>query len=123
MRPEFSAFGVKYGNHAEPTEAKSYLKGTFGLFCGIHSQSIDLLKTFRDKIGAHSDSKANILFLPSHAEFEVLFNFANDFYVLVCRAIIGVSPAKISRNVGHGFIRLLELIGVEKPKFEFDEED
>lgn len=66
QKPKFAAFGRKYDNHSEATEARSYLKGTFGLFCGIHSRSLDRLKEFRDKIGAHSDSKANIEDLPSH---------------------------------------------------------
>jgi hypothetical protein len=69
----FAAFGRKYGNHAPPSGAVSYLRGTFGLFCGIHSESLRRLKLFRDTIGAHSDSEAAIKSLPSHAEFESLF--------------------------------------------------
>lgn len=120
QRAEFSAFGKQYGNHADPTEAKSYLKGTFGLFCGIHSESLDRLKTFRDTIGAHSDSKAAVEDLPSHAEFEILFSFAADFRDLVCRSIVDVSPAMVPRTVGQGFVRLMKSIGVQNPKFDFD---
>jgi hypothetical protein len=122
QKRHFAAFGKKYGHHVPPTEARSYLGGTFGLFCGIHSESLGRLKLFRDTIGAHSDSKAALKSLPSHAEFETLFNFANDFYGLVARSIHSAGPAMIPRAVGHGFIRLLESQGVTAPRFDFDEE-
>jgi hypothetical protein len=122
QKRDFAAFGRKYGNHVPPTEARSYLRGAFGLFVGIHSESLGRLKLFRDTIGAHSDSKAAIRVLPSHAEFETLFSFANDFYGLVARSIHSAGPAMISRAVGHGFIRLIESQGVTGPRFDFDEE-
>jgi len=122
QKRDFAAFGRKYGNHVPPTEGRSYLTGTFGLFCGIHSESLGRLKLFRDTIGAHSDSKAAIKSLPSHAEFETLFNFANGFYRLVARSIHSAGPAMIPRAVGHGFIRLIESQGVTAPRFDFDEE-
>ncbi len=122
QKQEFVAFGKKYGNHSDPTEAKSYLKGTLGLFCGIHSESLDRLKEFRNKIGAHSDSKVAITSLPSHAEFEILFSFANDFYELVSSSINNAGPASVRRRVGPGFVRLMKSMGVEAVKFDFDEE-
>ena len=79
-------------------ESQSYLKETFDLFTDRHSESLERLKTFRDKIGAHSDSNVNIKNLPSHAEFETLFNFAYDFYALICRTIIGNSPAVVQET-------------------------
>ena len=60
---EFAVFGERYGNHSDPIEQSSYLKGTLGHFCGIQSEPLAGLKEFRDKIGAHSDSTANIKFL------------------------------------------------------------
>jgi hypothetical protein len=119
---KFAAFGAKYGNHCEATESKSYLKGTFGLFCGIHSRSLDHLKEFRDKIGAHADSKASIKDLPSHAEFEALYGFAYDFYVLVSDSVTGFGPATFTRSVGPGFVRLAKSLGAERVRFDFDEE-
>ncbi len=118
----FAAFGKTYGNHAPPSEAVSYLRGTFGLFSGIHSESLRRLKLFRDTIGAHSDSKAAIKSLPSHAEFESLFSFANDFYQLVAGSINGGGPAMIPRKVGHGFTTLIKSLGVQGARFDFDEE-
>jgi hypothetical protein len=121
-KSEFSAFGIKYGNNAKPMNAGSYLQDTFGLFTELHSQSLDRLKTFRDKIGAHSDSRANIKDLPSHAEFETLFNFAYDFYAFMCRTMIGTNPAHVPQCAGKGFIKLLRSMDIENPAFEFDEE-
>jgi len=122
QKRDFATFGEKYGSHAPPTDARSYLREVLGLFRRIHSESLGRLKIFRDTLGAHSDSKADIEFLPSHTEFETLFNFANDFYGLVARSIHNVGPATIPRAVGHGFIRLMESQGVTAPRFDFDEE-
>ena len=119
---EFAVFGKRYGNHSNPIEQSSYLKGTFGLFCGIQSEPLAQLKEFRDKIGAHSDSTANIKFLRSHSEYEVLFSFANDFYGLVSHSIIGFRIAPISRVVSDDFVRLIKSVGVENIKCDFDKE-
>jgi len=119
---EFVAFGMKYGNHANFSEVRSYLKGTFGLFSGIHSKSLAQLKEFRDKIGAHSDSKATIKSLPSHAEFEIFFSFAKDFYELISNSVHHVDPAPITSTVGRGFMKLIKSIGVLGAKFDYDKE-
>lgn len=120
-KPDFAAFGKKYGNHSEPVEARAYLRGTYGLFCGLHSESMSRLKEFRDKVGAHSDSNANIQFLPSLAEFEIFFDFAKDFYELACDSILEYGSAAIPRQAGRGLLRLFESIGVKNAKFDFDE--
>lgn len=46
------------------------------------------------------DRPARILgvYLPSHAELETLFNFANDFYALITRSIHSVGPAGFERS-------------------------
>jgi len=120
---ELLTFGKKYGNQAEPTEVKSYLKETFGLFSIIHSGSLDRLKEFRDTIGAHSDSNAAIESLPSHAEFESLYSFAADFYGIVSRSIINTGPATVPRKAGRGLVRLMESMGVQNAKFDFDADE
>ena len=89
----------------------------------MHSESLRRLKLFRDTIGAHSDSKATIKLLPCHAEFESFFDFANDFYQLVAASINGVGQAMIPRAVGHGFIRLMESLGAQGARFDFDADD
>jgi len=121
QKPEFATFGKRYENHSEPIDARSYLKGTLGLFCGIHFESLERLKRFRDTIGAHSDSKAAIKALPSLDEFETLLSFATDFYELVSRSLCGVFPANLPRKAGPGFLRMVKTLGVEAAKFDFDD--
>jgi hypothetical protein len=123
QRSAFFSFGKKYGNDTEPTEGKSHLKETFGLFCDIHSETLDRLKEFRDTIGAHSDSKAALDSLPSHAEFETLYSFVADFYGLVSRFVINAGPAMVPRQAGKGLVKLMESMGVKAPKFDFDADE
>jgi hypothetical protein len=119
---ELAAFGNKYGHDAVPADATSYLRDTLARFRGAHSESLGRLKEFRDTIGAHSDYRADITSLPSHAEFETLFSFAKDFYEVVSRSIIESGPAAIPRVVGHGFVRLIRSLGVQNPRFDFEDE-
>ena len=121
QKREFAIFGKSYGNVSEPTEARSYLKGTFGLFCRLHHESLERLKKFRDTIGAHSDSKADSKALPSLAEFEIFFGFASDFYGLISHSICDVVPALVPRKAGAGFLRMIQALGVKAPKFDFDD--
>lgn len=121
-RRELAAFGQKYGHQAVPVDARSYLNETFGVFHAAHSDSLRRLKEFRDTIGAHSDYKATITSLPSHAEFETLFSFAEEFYEVLSRSINEIGRAAIPRTMAHGFIRLIESLGVQDPKFDFEDE-
>jgi hypothetical protein len=122
QRRELTAFGKKYGRRAAPADARSFLQDTLGRFRAAHSDSLGRLKEFRDTIGAHSDYHANITSLPSHAEFEALFNFAKDFYEVVSHSIIESGPALIPRMVGHGFVELIRSLGVQTPRFDFEDQ-
>lgn len=119
---ELAAFGSKYRHDAAPADARSYLRDTLARFRDAHSVSLGRLKEFRDTIGAHSDYRADVTSLPSHAEFETLFGFATDFYEVVSRSIIESGPAVIPRMVGHGFVRLIGSIGVQNPRFDFGDD-
>lgn len=114
-----SKFGIKYSNAASPEEIKSFLLATFGLFSGLHSESLSRLKRYRDTIGAHSDHKAERNPLPSHSEFELLYDFALDFYNIISEAIVNVGPASVSRKTGLGLVRTLKSLGVKDPQFDF----
>ncbi len=114
-------FGTRYGNSSKLTEPKSYLQGTLGLFMGIHSETFQSMKKYRDKIGAHSESKAKIVKLPSHGEFEVFFSFAKDFYEIISEIIINVGSAQFGRQVGNGFFKLMKSVGIKEPVFDFEE--
>lgn len=116
-----ATFGNKYGHDAVPTDAKPYLKAALAKFRDAHSKSLGRLKEFRDTIGAHSDYRANITSLPSHAELEILFGFARDFYEMISDSIIETEPAVIPRVVGHGFVKLVGSLGLQHPRFDFEE--
>jgi hypothetical protein len=118
---ELGVFGKKYGHAETPTEAKVYLRDVFELFRVAHSESLGRLKEFRDTIGAHSDYRADITFLPSHPEFESLISFAKDFYEVISRTIIESGPAVIPRVVGRNFLSLLATVGVKDAKFDFED--
>jgi hypothetical protein len=122
QKRDLAVFGTKYGSVAAPQEAAAYLKETLDAFRTVHAEALDRLKQFRNTIGAHSDYAATITSLPSHAEFETLFAFANDFYTFVAHSINNVGPAVIPRQVGRGFIRLIESMGIQSPRFDFDQE-
>lgn len=114
-------FGSRYGNSCNLIDAKSYLRGTLGLFAGMHSSTFEKLKKYRDKIGVHSESRVKIDFLPSHTEFETIYTFAKEFYEVVSRNIIDVGPAAIQGYVGKGFFKLMESMGLEDPLFDFQD--
>jgi AbiU2 len=116
----FLGFGRKYGNKANPSQAKSYLNKTFNQFRKSHSLSLKLLKNFRDTVGAHSDSDSNSKLLPSHDECEKLYTFAVEFYNLVARYVINSGPATIPRGASSGLVRLMKSMGIQNPKTDFD---
>jgi hypothetical protein len=122
VREELSEFGRKYSNVAEPDEIHAYILATYGLFTGLNSRPLARLKRYRDTIGAHSDHKAKRDPLPSHDEFERLFDFALDFYGVVSKVVVGVGPAHLDRAAGRGLMRLLESAGVADLEFDFPED-
>jgi len=122
QRVAFEKFGKRYGNSSDPKEAKAYLTGTFGLFCGVHFDSLNSMKKFRDQIGAHSDFKAAAKTLPSYSEIDSFFNFAKDFYELVAQELHQVEPDPIEAKVGRGLIRVMKTVGIDNVKIDFDED-
>lgn len=125
QKEKIIAFGRKYGNSCDLTEAKNRLAGTVDIFLANHSQSLQQLRTFRDKIGAHSEvgAKDKIKNLPSHDEFEALYEFAKDFYEtatsFVSESIVPICSEDF-KIIGESFTGLLESLGIEV-KSDFDE--
>jgi hypothetical protein len=119
---ELCVFGKKYGQDVAPMDARSYLREIFELFRVSHVESLGRLKEFRDTIGAHSDYRTDMTSLPSHAEFETLFSFPKEFYELVSHSIIKSGPAVIPRTVSRGFIKLIGSVGVQAPRFDFEDD-
>jgi hypothetical protein len=119
QREALTQFGARYGNVASPDEVQGFLSETFRAFSAQHEASLSRLKQYRDEIGAHNDYKATRDALPSHEEFENLYQFALDFYCLVARSFLDVTPAIVHGYAGRGLIRTLKSLGVEEPLFQF----
>lgn len=119
QQKKLSEFGTRYGNPSKLTDPRSYLKNTLSLFMGMHAAAFERMKKYRDKIGAHSESKATITSLPSHDEFEAFFSFAKDFYEIVSGAIIDAAPDETTGRVGKGFLKLMQSMGIDQPRFDF----
>lgn len=112
-------FGGKYGNPNACTDPAAFLAQTGELFQKRHETSLRLLRQFRNKFSTHSEFGFKLGPLPSHDDFEDLFQFANDFYRLVSESVNGAGPALMSSRAGPSLIRLLTEIGIESPKYHF----
>ena len=116
-------FGAKYGNSVEPQAAVKHLRKTYRRFCRDHRRSLAMVRHYRNKFGAHSEAGAEQRDLPSEAEFEALFEFANDFYCLVARTIVGAGPAQIESKASVGFVRLMDQAGAEHLRLDFNDDE
>lgn len=113
-------FGEKYGNFNRVELTNSHVRGTYALFIEIHSMTIERLREYRDKKGAHRESNKTIESLPSHDDFEALLEFIEEFYKIVSDYFLDIGPALIGRKVGFGLKKILEQLGVDEPKYDFE---
>ncbi len=87
-----------YSNSPKELDLRSGLLSTIKEFKIINKESIKRFKTYRDKIGAHSEHDFELSNLPSYGVMEQLFNFAHDFYRTISDSVVGVCPADINTN-------------------------
>ena len=113
---------TKYGNKNTVESAALHLRGTYALFVEIHAIDINRLRAFRDKKGAHEESRVQIDGLPSHDVFETLLEFSEAFYKIVSEHFLDIGPAMIGRQVGLDLIKVLKRIGVDTPLYDFKPE-
>ena len=99
-------FGCKFVTGDAGGDSRSYIQTVFSSFCNVHAESLRRLKLYRDKFGAHSEHGAVLASLPSIAEFEALFEFADGFYRLVSDSLLDIGPARIEARVGKGYSEL-----------------
>lgn len=118
-----AVFGAKYENDENPESAHSHLRNTYRRFTNKHKRSFEMLRHFRNKFGAHSEHNAERKDLPSQFDFEVLFEFAYEFYHLVASSIVGVGPAEIPGKAGAGLIRLLGAAGLHNLRRDFEPDE
>jgi hypothetical protein len=117
---EVEKFGRKFLGEKFPGHEPN-LKNIFDVFCSTNKSSLDALKTFRDKIGAHSEHIFSMESLPSIESFESLLGFAESFYCVVSESILGIGPARFDSHIGKGALRVMRKLGIEDPTFDFDE--
>ena len=95
------------------------LKRVFHEFCDQHKKSIDRLKTYRDKVGAHMEFDVSIDTLPSHTEFEALWKFANSFYQLIHKCYNNIGPAPMGAQTAVGLMKVLKALGIDEVQLLF----
>jgi hypothetical protein len=114
-------FSRKFGTIKDVTSVREILAAVFESVCRDHAESLQKLKIYRDKFGAHSEDGAELKPLPSLAEFESLFEFANEFYRLVSDTLLGFGPAPIVETVGRSAVMVMARLGIQNPRFDFEE--
>lgn len=115
-------FAENYGWNAEWTGAQSVLTSALNSFRTTQANTLDRLKTYRDKMGAHSEHGFELDALPSIDAYEQCFAFAEGFYRTVMRECIDVSPALMGAKVGTSAIRVMRKLGLSEPVFNFKDE-
>ena len=95
------------------------LRSAMGKIIERHAPKIERLRTFRDKFAAHSEHGFSAADLPSHDEFEALYDFAYHFYRFVSEHVVQVVPALIGRQVGMDLVRHFKNLGIEGILWDF----
>ena len=103
-------------------DCRSYIQTVFSSFRNAHAESLRRLKLYRNKFGAHNEHGAVLESLPSIAEFEALFQFADEFYQL-SDSLLDIGPAVFKGHVSKGVLRVMKALGIENPKYDFDAQD
>ena len=117
-----NSFVRKYSNGRGEDGTLLALSLTVEDFKTKYQKELERFKTFRDKVGAHSEFGFEPHDLPSYDVMERLFNFGLDFYMLVSEAFISVGPADLNRNrpVKTSLGRMLQKLGFEDIKTEME---
>ena len=115
---QVECFGRAHGNAAcaDPVE---FLRDTASSFRKQHAVALKLLRDFRNQQAAHSQLGAKFKNLPSIDEFELIFDFANDFYRLISDGILNVGPASFAPHAGTGLLNTFKNLGLTDAQFDF----
>jgi len=116
QRARVEAFGRTYGVTSSCVAVRPYLNGVYAVFTAGVDEALEMLKTYRDQYGAHSQYRPTPM--PSGPSLDE-FDFAYRFYCLAREHFADTSPALMGRHVGFGTTKVLEQLGIRKPKFDF----
>lgn len=112
-------FGHAYGHTGTCTDAHQFLRDTVGAFRKKHPLTLKRLRDFRNQQAAHSQLGAKFKNLPSIDEFELIFDFAADFYRLISGGILDIGPASFAPHAGTGLLNTFKNLGLADAKFDF----
>ena len=102
---KISEFCCKYGTWDSELALQDNLEQVIAEFASRYEEPLSRLKTFRDKIGAHSEAGIDIQYLPSHHDFEKLYEFAFSFYSAIAAGYLETVPATVHPRVAMSFAR------------------
>ena len=119
--PEGSKNSVEFYEKYRPKDCvgTKSINEVFVHFTASHAQALTMMKTVRDKYAAHSEYSFLPETLPSHDEFELLWEFGSDFYKCISLGWIGVHPALFGRRASMSFFRHIESVSGKKLRFNF----
>jgi len=112
-------FGRAHRNATACADPIEFLRDTVAIFRKQHAVALKLLRDFRNQQAAHSQLGAKFKNLPSIDEFELIFDFANDFYRLISDGILNVGPASFAPHAGTGLLNTFKNLGLADARFDF----
>ncbi len=112
-------FIQKYGSNSDK-DGLTPISAVVKQFRAEHCEDLTRFKDYRDKHVAHPESEFSLENLPSYDRMEQLFDFGQDFYMLVSRAFVRVVPADLNsdRKVRTSLKGILQKLGCEDIKTE-----
>jgi hypothetical protein len=113
----------RYGEKYKIANTGAQPAGTFcrvtAAFKDQHSHSFQRLKTYRDKFASHTEHGFKLEDdLPSHDEFEAIYEFAHGFYFVV-HELSNVTGAMMEKRAEIGLDRVIKKLGLENPLRQF----
>ena len=111
-------YGEKYKIRTSGTQPAATFCAVVSAFKDAHSKSFQRLKDYRNKIGSHSEHGFRGEDLPSHDEFETIFEFANHFY-RTAHELDDVHGALMTKHAEMGLVPVFKKLGIENPTRNF----
>lgn len=115
QRAAVARFGRQYGNHTPCSVCvRCHLKATLDQFTKDQKDAFRRIRHQRDKFGAHSEYGAKAEKLPLYEKYEVLFDFAVEFYRTVGAGLYNTTALM----GGHGAVGtrdVMKKLGIKNP--------
>ncbi|MFQ5992979.1 MAG: hypothetical protein ACE5NA_11135 [Nitrospiraceae bacterium] len=115
-------FVAEYGGTSPVTCPVCMLESTVDAFREQYGSDLHRFKKARNKVIAHSEYAVVTKTVPSYDVMERLFCFGADFYSVIGRAFLGISPddLTVNRPVRADLERILHQLGIVDVKTEME---